>query len=370
MKAWLPILAHSARRRNKPAELVLVDGFAGRGTYSDGEPGSPLILRGIARDVVTAGIADEVELFFVERDVDNHAQLSRVLAAEPVVAGVVSNPPEHAEFAAAARRILGPGRLGNRPRPAFWFVDPFGFSGMPLSLMRQILAPPRSEVYVTFMVREANRFLETPQHQPHIAETLGLSSEAYERAIAKVRASGRAAQALRDLYQQRLLDEGGAKYVWTFRVAQAGEEDTIYYLMHASTHPKAYREMKKATFDVGGWAHAFLGADDVAVTGQRELPLMDEVNADMPTLKRRLLEVFAGEEVAYDPPFSPHERSLLNEACPDPQFFKWVDGHFHRAIEELISEGAVAKIPVTTKGKRGLSGSDRVRFPGGQQLSF
>jgi hypothetical protein len=220
------------------------------------------------------------------------------------------------------------------------------------------------------MVREANRFLETPQHQPHIAETLGLFGEAYDRAIANVRASARAAQALRDLYQQRLLDDGGANYVWTFRVAQAGEEDTIYYMMHASTHPKAFREMKKATFEVGGWGHAFLGADDVAVTGQRELPLMDEVNADLTTLKRRLLDVFAGEEVAYDPPFSSHERSLLNEACPDPRFFKWVDGHFHQALEELISEGVVTKLPMDTKGKRGLRGRDRLRFPSGQQLSF
>jgi three-Cys-motif partner protein len=185
--------------------LCSFDGFAGRGTYSDGKPGSPLNLHGIARDVVAAGIADEVELLFVERDADNHAQLTRASAAEPVVPGVVSNPPEHAEFAAAPRRVLGPGHVGKRPRPAFWFVDPFGFSGMPLSLMRQILAPPRSEVFITFMVREANRFLETPQHQPHIAETLGLSSEAYERVIATVRANGRAAQALRDLYQQRLL---------------------------------------------------------------------------------------------------------------------------------------------------------------------
>ncbi len=166
MKAWLPILAYSARARKRPAELVIVDGFAGRGTYSKGEPGSPLILRRIARDVVSTRVADEIELFFVEKDPDNHAELQRVLAAEPAIPGIVPHPPERSDFATAARRILGPDHLGVRPRPAFWFVDPFGFSGMPLSLIREILRPPRSEVFITFMAREANRFLESPQHAP------------------------------------------------------------------------------------------------------------------------------------------------------------------------------------------------------------
>jgi len=234
--------------------------------------------------------------------------------------------------------------------------------------MREILRPPRSEVFITFMVREANRFLETPQHQPHIASTLGLDAQAYTRAISKVRSSGRAAQALRELYERRLREDGGAQYVWTFRVAQAGEGDTIYYMMHASTHPKAFREMKKATFDVGGWRHAFLGEDDVAVTGQRELPMMDAVNADIPLLKQRLLDVFADQELAYDP--GPGHRNLLNEACPDPRFFKWVDKHFHDALLQLVVEGLVTKTAVTTRGKRGLSGEDRIRFPAVRQLSF
>jgi hypothetical protein len=87
---------------------------------------------------------------------------------------------------------------------------------MPLSLIREILARPRAEVFVTLTVREANRFLETPQHQQHIAKTLGLNADEYERAIAGVRASGKAAQALGDLYQQRLLQYGGAKYLRSF----------------------------------------------------------------------------------------------------------------------------------------------------------
>lgn len=41
LKAWLPILRRAAKALGRPADLVLVDGFAGKGRYVDGEPGSP-----------------------------------------------------------------------------------------------------------------------------------------------------------------------------------------------------------------------------------------------------------------------------------------------------------------------------------------
>lgn len=370
MKAWLPILASGARRANVPADVVIVDGFAGRGRYRDGEPGSPIILRQIAADVVGSGRAERVEMFFIEKDPENHAALDALLRATPNVMGVEEHPPVRAEFAQEALSILASALPLPRPRASFWFIDPFGFSGIPLEVMRQILSRPRAEVFITLMVHYLNRFIEDPYKHPGIAETFGLETNQLNSAIADVRASGHAAAALRELYEQRLRTEAGAKYVWPFRVARAGSNDTFYYLIHGSTHPKALREMKKATYAVGDWRHSFLGADDVSITGQAELPTIDELNEDLPTLKRRLLETFGGQEIAYDPKRWPAERSLLNEACPDPRFFKWVDGHFKDALVDLIKEGRVTKVPVETKGQRGLAGEDRLRFPPSHQLSL
>lgn len=365
MKAWLPILARGAKARGLRAEMVIVDGFAGRGRYVEGEPGSPLIFRRIASDVVGAGTADQVELFFVERDPANHAELVRALGDEPPARGVVEHPPIHDEFARAAPRILQ--RLDARARPSFWFVDPFGFSGLPLGLIREILRRSRAEVFITFMVQAVNRFLDSPNHRIAIAELLGLAGAELERAIEQVEASPQRVSALRDLYQRRLHEAAGATYVWPFRVAAAGGNDTVYYLMHGSTHIKAFREMKDAAYDVGGRRYAFLGKDDFAVTGQAELPIFDTETWE---LKARLLDRLAGQEWAYDPPGQAGQRSLLNELYPDPAFHMWIEKHFHEALTELISEGKVEKVPVDTRGRRGLRGRDKLRFPAAKQSRF
>lgn len=365
LKAWLVILSREAKRWGLPARLVLVDGFAGRGHYVDGEPGSPLILRDLAGRVVSGGTAGEIEIILVERDPDNHAELSRVLGNGPTIPGVTLHTPLCESFAEAAKDIMA--ELLKQPRPSFWFIDPFGFSGVPLSTVRAILNHPRSEVFITFMARDVNRFLESPNHRVAIAELVGLDGTDLDKATDWVLSSSRRVQAVKDLYQGRLLEAGGAKYVWPFRVAASGSEDTVYYLMHGSNHIKAFREMKDATHQIGGWRSAFLGADDFAVTGQLELP---DFATDRATLKQQVLNAFAGRDLPYDPPSGSSESGFLNEAYPDPRFHMWVEKDFHAGLVELISEGKIRKTPVDTKGGRGLRGKDRIQFPGAQQLSL
>lgn len=352
VKAWMPILGRAAKRAGFPARLALIDGFAGRGKYMGDEPGSPLLLYDVASQVLQAGVADQVELFLVEGDNDNCRDLKEHVAALTNVDGLLVRGPECCPFAKAAQGVILK-HLRPAPRPSFWFIDPFGFSGVPLSLIRQILSFRFSEVFITFMVRDLNRFLTDAQHRSAVSEILGLDGQQFDEAIQKVCTSSNRALALRDLYESRLLQDGGAKYVWPFRVATRGAGDTVYYLIHASTAPKALREMKKATYAVGGWQYAFLGRDDFSARAQIEIPEFRPGNKE--PLKELLMTTFAGSELAYE--------RLLDEAVPDRQFFWWVDKHFHDALGELIAEKRIRKTPVSTKSERGVSGDDLLRFP-------
>jgi three-Cys-motif partner protein len=350
MKAWISILGRDAYRRGRRAEVVVVDAFAGRGRYAEGEVGSPLIFREIAGLVISDRRVDQVELFFIERDPDNHAALVNELASAPPPMGVIERSPARSDFAVAGRRVLE--LLGQRHRPAFWFIDPFGFSGMPLELVRDILSLPQSEAFITFMARDVNRFLDQPNHRVAVGQLLGLKGGSLDTALVDVMGSDKREHSLRDLYIRRLREGGGAKYVWPFRVASGGPQETLYYLIHASNHPKALREMKDATWEESQGAFAFLGKDDFATTGQLRLPVFD---ADVPGLKARLGQVFAGKIMAYE--------DLLNEAYPDPRFHMFVERHFRSALNEMAKDGAVTKIPITSKTQRGLSGGDQLRFP-------
>ena len=52
---------------------------------------------------------------------------------------------------------------GKRMAPAFVMIDPFGVKGMPMEVIGRLLANSKTEVYVTFMWEEMNRFLSTPE---------------------------------------------------------------------------------------------------------------------------------------------------------------------------------------------------------------
>ena len=77
LNAWLPILAQS-----HPLVQV-IDGFAGPGEYTGGEPGSPLIaLQALRRHSAWERIRDKIEFLFIEKDEVRADHLRELLTRE------------------------------------------------------------------------------------------------------------------------------------------------------------------------------------------------------------------------------------------------------------------------------------------------
>lgn len=355
--AWLSILGQGARRSGHESRLVLVDAFAGRGRYAEGERGSALILREIAGLVSDAGKVDAVELHFIERNRRNYEALAAELDSRAILAGskrVIQHPPLHAPFEQAAPAIVA--EIRRSQRSSFWFVDPFGFAGLPLSIIRSILALERSEVFITFMVRDVNRFLDQPNHQQAIARLLGLDDADLAQVVSEVEHSISRVDALRDLYVERLKTGANAKFARSFAVAVKGVSDIVYFLVHASNDPKALREMKKASFAVSGGTHAYRGTRDPVNTGQLSLFGTDDpALIDFVRLKQLLLVVFAGQTVEYE--------NLQDEAHARDDFADYIDRHLHCALQELATAGQIIKSRPPGKAGRGLERGDRLTFP-------
>jgi len=349
MKAWLAILGKGAHRSDRVAEVVIVDAFAGRGRYESGEPGSPLIFREVAARAITDGDVDHVDLFLIEANPANYAMLAQEVAGLDGIAGLQVKLLDRGEFDSVSRPVLAD--LNARRRPSFWFIDPFGFAGVPLSVVRRIMALPQAEAFINFMARDINRFVEEPHHATAIHEMFGLSDDEHPNFVRSVANSHTRVPFLREAYEARLRAAGNSKFTWSYRVAEGGAADTVYYLIHASNHIKAFREMKDATHEESAPRQfAYLGRDDFGTKSQ--LPLFDD---DQSRLRASLLEVFDGRNVCFD--------DLCDEAYPDRRFFRYVEPDFRQALLALIAEGKVTKHSVTTKTAQGLSGKDRIEFP-------
>jgi three-Cys-motif partner protein len=238
---WFPILGRHHKSIN------YIDGFAGPGEYRDGEVGSPQIAIEAAKAHVEYGtLAPGVEIHFsfVEADPESARNLRAKLSAlrYPTAFRVEVTTGEFAETIGGELDRLD--REGQVPAPLVAFVDPFGFSGIPLDLMARILRHPRCEVFVNVMVEFINRFLEHPNEQvvAHFPRTFGT-----DEVLEIPRRHGDREAAILALYRSQLGKL--ASYVGRFDMHGRRDQKT-YSLFFASNHPRGFEKMKEAMWSV------------------------------------------------------------------------------------------------------------------------
>ncbi len=140
-----PFLAMTGSTSDK-GRVVVMDGFAGRGRYPDGSPGSAeLIMRAVQRLRGSRTVA----AFFAETDPDTYRQLDAVVS-EYAATGLPAkalpgSAEEHLDAVVAAARGV----------PLFLFLDPCG-ALLPFSRLAQVISaerragPPPTEVLLNF----------------------------------------------------------------------------------------------------------------------------------------------------------------------------------------------------------------------------
>lgn len=351
LSAWIPILG-----KYNP-KICYFDGFAGRGEYIDGSLGSPLIALKVAdRQSQYFG---KVICFFIEKNKDNFENLEKVLEREKSNIKTwqkIEIIKENDEFANVTEGIFE--YLGEKKSilvPSFFFVDPFGFGGIPFETIKTILSNPKTEVFFTFMVRDITRFIT---HEKLYETFSGLFGNNKWKDILDS-SKENVELALRDLYRENLHTEADVKYTLAFRVSTSEKVQTLYYLIHASNNLKGHSIMKNIMFNqsaVGNFA--YLGPKDLAAKHQTKL--FDINNID--DLKKHLVERFKGRAVEY--------AKIQEEVC-EPWYFEppYIDKHYREALKELEKENKIKVERITSKTLRGLSEQDKIIFQRGNPLA-
>ena len=237
LDAWLPILGKFSQK------TVYIDGFAGPGQYSGGEPGSPIIALEAASSH-QAKLAGELVFIFIEERADRVAHLKSRIAA-------LRLPTQfrvHVEQGTFAEKINGIldelDSQAGQIAPTFALIDPFGFSGIPYTIIKRVLEKPRCEVLINLMVEHINRFLKHPHEEvrAHITDAFGT-----DEALRVAFGSGNRAEALKNLYHEQL--RSVSRYVRYFEMR--GEDNRVeYYLFFASNNRLGHLRMKEAMWKV------------------------------------------------------------------------------------------------------------------------
>ena len=278
MGAWLPILTSWNGR------VLFIDAFAGPGEYTEGEPGSPVIaLSALIEHRDRDRIRSEVNYLFIEKEEDRSRHLEEVL-------GDIEDklPPNchyeviNSTFDETLTEVLDAiEEQQTHLAPAFVMIDPFGVSGTPMSTIGRILKNPRSEVYVSLMYREMNRFLAHPSFSPHLDNLFGCHD--WHESINLVDSESKK-KMLFNLYRNQL-KERGAKYVVHFELYEG--QQPVYAIFFGTQHLEGCDKMKQAIWKVDPFGDfRFRGGQ----LGQ--LTLGESVTVDFGLLENALREQF------------------------------------------------------------------------------
>lgn len=225
--------------------ILYIDGFAGPGIYSRGENGSPLIALDIAKNHIIE-MRSEIVFIFIEADPERYKTLKNIL-------NEIEIPKNFKiltycdKFDNKLTEILK--NLEDQAKklaPSFVFIDPFGYSQTPFSLVEKIMRNERCEVLITFVYDYINRFIGEQDRQDSIDR---LSGTADWRKVQGIENPTLRKQFLHDLYLSQLKNVAKVKYVRSFEMINTFGH-TEYFLFFGTNHIAGLKQMKAAMWRV------------------------------------------------------------------------------------------------------------------------
>lgn len=283
LNAWLPIIT----RWN--GCVFYIDGFAGPGEYVDGKDGSPIIAIKAVLEHKTP-IRAKIEMRFIEADAERCEFLKGKIGSLKI--------PENirtecicAKFDETLTGILD--YLDEQKKglaPAFVFVDPFGFTGMPFNLIKRIMANDKCEVLITFMYEEINRFISDVSLWDSLTETFGTDEW---KQVTSERDPHQRRSRLRDVYKRQLEEKAGIKFVRSFEMINKANR-TDYFLFFGTNNIAGLKKMKEAMWKIDE-SGSFQFSD---ATHNPSQPMLFETKPDYNLLKKILLQNFKSRAVS------------------------------------------------------------------------
>lgn len=229
--AWSRIMAKRANR------IGYLDFFAGPGRYKTGEKSTPLLIleRALAREDLT----DQLVTLFNDANPDFTSALKTEIDALPgidrlkhqpqIITGEISDELiEHFE--------------GIKTIPCLSFVDPWGYKGLSLRLIRAVIKDWGSEAVFFFNYNRINMGIGNKLVEPHMRDLFGEDRLASLRQeIGSLKPEDREARVNRALGEA--LEDMGARFLISFRFRGRGGR-VSHYICFVSKHQLAYSIMK------------------------------------------------------------------------------------------------------------------------------
>ena len=146
--------------------------------------------------------------------------------------------------------------------PCFYFIDPFGPTGVSFECVSHLLSRPTSEVLINFDADGVGRIFEAGEDANHeILLDRIFGKGAWQDHLTKGMDFNTLTRRALSLYKARLRGIPNIKYVFSFEM-RGRKSSPLYYLIFASQNPLGLEKMKEAmkSVDKSG-RYSFYAAD-------------------------------------------------------------------------------------------------------------
>ena len=319
LNCWLAVFLQSWD------EAAVVDAFAGAGVYSDGEPGSSVVVgRSLLEHASLRRFKGALSILSLEERRDRSEELSHQLGKlgkNPKLTTLV-HPPD--SFERARQKLSARAHHGDIRRPALWLLDPYGPADLPVDVVRACMdSGPRDEVIISFFAREMYRRRDVAAWQAAMARHFGNDAWKVVRDAANM-TSGM--ESLVEAYQDAWRASGLYSGRFAIKLPNEGIRYYLVFLTHAAKGLECWTKMCRRMDDYMGAGASPVSADQASLFAP-------------PTgATRAIILTFANQEVSW--------QTLRVQTMQAGQS----DSILRAALTELNSEGLVFRVsPLETR---------------------
>lgn len=252
LKRWTVIFDRSAQKVGRTNQrLLYFDGFAGAGEYSGNVPGSPQVPIDVVESHVHA-FTCPIEIRLVEKRPDRAQHLAGIIKEKKAKlvrsAKLRIMDPIEGDCETEVRRLIQDcQRSRTALGPAFFFLDQFGYSSVPMSLIKDILGHRRCETFSYLNWNLLQPFMTDETKHAGLSRAFG--GDEWKEVLSLDGAKKE--KRFCELYLEALRSRGAAKYAFPFTM-RGSDGRIIYWIFFCTNNLRGLEEMKLAMLEVDG----------------------------------------------------------------------------------------------------------------------
>jgi three-Cys-motif partner protein len=330
-KRWASIL-WGVVKTNRPPRLRYVDLFAGPGKI-DGVKSTPLLI--VQHVISKPELCECVGALLNDEDAGYIEQLRKNLKELPGYEKL--KIPPRLRSGPVDEKLVEMFAKSNGV-PSFSFIDPFGYSGLTLSLVQALVSGFGSDMVLFFSFDSINRALTNEHVKEHVDALFGPKrAERLRQVVKKMRPDERE-EVLIEAFIEAITEDLGYEYVIPYVFEKEDKDRTSHYLMFISKRDRGFKIMKEIMYkESQDKTQGIAKFGYVRQISAEKTPLLHLMNTPRSNFGKQLCTDYAGRS---------HSRKALRE---DYDKFHprnlFVDRNWRDVLSELETEGEVTCVP-------------------------